>query len=374
MACSSILLFAGNVPGAKRAVLVGVVFLTTGICLTLPLTLSLGSIAPRIFTSDPCLLGAVSSGPMFVLAVVVLLDWIRVPFEGVVKGSGKQLLGAIINLICYWAVALPLGVVLAIVAGLGAIGYWIGLTSGLFLQCVLYTVMLLTMNWKKESDKAWRMAGTEADQPFQESDHELQAQTPAETNPGTYSTMYDAGNSDLVPEETASALFNKSCSSDQDTEPLLSPAEHQLPTKNDPTNALSTKVDITHCQDHETSNLAAVSGVETDDTDALLLLSETEGSSEEENVDYEASMSASDEVEQSPNSIVRIPLRTIVLRVFTLVVMFVLLAVSLVVSQLYVYQSGLGPCLPANSTLLSATANTTTNATNQCISGMQSVA
>lgn len=357
------MLFTGNVQGAKHAVLVGVVFLSIGICLTLPVTLSLSSIAPRIFTSDPCLLNAIFA-PMFVLTVVSSFDWIRIPLEGVARGSGKQLLGSIINLLCYLAIAMPLGIVLTIVAGLGAIGYWIGLTSGGFLQCVLYAVMLLSMNWRKESEKAWRMAGKESEH-SQESDHELQASAApaaAEITTETHSTAFE-GNSDLVLQESASKIHEKSSSSEQNTEPLLLAAEGPSSTGNISTNSLSATV-FTH-YDHENLNLnlAAASDADTDDSDATLLLSETgDESSEAESVVHENCESVNDKVEETAHSTVRIPLQTVVLRVITVVAMFVLLAVSVVVSQLYVYQSSIGPCLPEHSTL-NVTANITHNAT-----------
>ena len=295
---------------------------------------------------------------MFLLVAVSSFDWIRIPLEGVIRGSGKQLLGSIVNLLCYLAIATPLGIVLTIVAGLGATGYWIGLTSGGLLQCVLYTVMLLSMNWRKESEKAWRMAGKESEQ-SQESDHELQASTPAETTAEDHSTTFEE-NSDSVLQGSANI---KSRNSEQDTEPLLLAAEGPSSAGNVPTNSVSATIFTHHDHENLNLNLTAASDTETDDTDATLLLSETgDESSEAESVAFENCKSVNDKVEETAHSTVRIPLRTVTLRVITVVAMFVLLAVSVVVSQLYVYQSSIGPCLPENSTL-NATANITLNGT-----------
>ena len=94
--------------------------------------------------------------------------------QGVLRGTGKQLSGAIINFISFYLIGLPVGTLLAIVAKLGALGMWIGLlipstlqvwTTPLqscdghmtlffcFSQAILYFVIVLTLNWEKESLK-----------------------------------------------------------------------------------------------------------------------------------------------------------------------------------------------------------------------------
>ena len=299
---------------------------------------------------------------MFVLAVISTTDWIRLPLEGVVRGSGKQFLGSIINLFCYLAVALPLGIVLATVAGLGATGYWIGLTSGGLLQCVLYSVMILSMNWKKEAEKAQRVAGKEVEQ-FQESGHELQASAaPSENTTEAHSTHNEEGDSDLALQGSASNVLNNKTdiSSEQDLESLIFAEESVSPTSND-TTSMSSAVVCTR-GDQEDSKLVAASDVEETDSIDALLLPETEESSEADSV--ENSTSASTKIKEPPKSNVRISLPTVFLRVTTLVAMLVLLVVSVTVSQLYVYQSTMGPCLPDNSTQsLNTTANITLNGT-----------
>ena len=115
-------------------------------------------------------------------------------------------------------------------------------------------------------------------------------------------------------------------------------------------------------RDQEDSKLVAASDVEETDSIDALLLPETEESSEADSV--ENSTSASAKIKEPPKSNVRISLPTVFLRATTLVAMLVLLVVSVTVSQLYVYQSTMDPCLPDNSTQsLNATANITLNAT-----------
>jgi len=53
---------------------------------------------------------------------------------GILRGSGRQLLGAVVNFVCYYVVGLPLAIVLALVVHMGALGIWIGLAGGNMLQ------------------------------------------------------------------------------------------------------------------------------------------------------------------------------------------------------------------------------------------------
>ena len=47
--------------------------------------------------------------------------------QGVLRGTGKQLNGAVINFVSFYLIGFPVGTVLAIVAGMGSLGMWIGL-------------------------------------------------------------------------------------------------------------------------------------------------------------------------------------------------------------------------------------------------------
>ena len=62
----------------------------------------------------------------------------QVTISGVLRGSGRQYVGAITNFVCYNVIGLPLGVVLAFKASMGTIGLWTGLAVGNIIQvCVV---------------------------------------------------------------------------------------------------------------------------------------------------------------------------------------------------------------------------------------------
>ena len=59
---------------------------------------------------------------------------VQAMIQGVLKGTGKQMSGAVLNFVAYYVVGFPVGVVLAVVVGMGTLGMWIGLLLGSVLQ------------------------------------------------------------------------------------------------------------------------------------------------------------------------------------------------------------------------------------------------
>ena len=54
--------------------------------------------------------------------------------QGVLKGTGRQVSGAVFNFVAFYVVGFPVGVVLAVVVGMGTLGMWIGLLLASFFQ------------------------------------------------------------------------------------------------------------------------------------------------------------------------------------------------------------------------------------------------
>eukprot|EP00850_Spirogloea_muscicola_P003611 SM000014S00399 [mRNA] locus=s14:1142220:1143346:- [translate_table: standard] len=79
---------------------------------------------------------------------------------GVARGCGWQHIAAWVNLIAYYAVALPVGAALAFRADLGIVGLWIGLTAAMFTQFVAFAVVTATTDWIAQSRVAIERVGT----------------------------------------------------------------------------------------------------------------------------------------------------------------------------------------------------------------------
>jgi len=73
---------------------------------------------------------------------------------GVLRGQGRQHLGAAFNLLAYYVLALPLGITLAFRAGYGLQGLWIGQVFALFVVGTCeYGVVWLGTDWEHEVRK-----------------------------------------------------------------------------------------------------------------------------------------------------------------------------------------------------------------------------
>ncbi len=73
---------------------------------------------------------------------------------GVLRGSGRQVFGAAVNFVAYFVVGLPVGIVLALVGGLGTMGIWLGLTGGNMLQALVYLAVVWRTDWERQARRA----------------------------------------------------------------------------------------------------------------------------------------------------------------------------------------------------------------------------
>lgn len=84
------------------------------------------------FTSDPGVL-QIGASLLFVAAIFQLFDGVQGVATGVLRGLGDTRTPMLWNLLGHWFVGLPLGYLLCFQLGLGVIGLWWGLSSGLMI-------------------------------------------------------------------------------------------------------------------------------------------------------------------------------------------------------------------------------------------------
>jgi MATE family multidrug resistance protein len=110
------------------AILFGVAFMACAAAafLLIPRTL-IGA-----FTSDPAVL-SVGVSLLFVGAIFQLFDGIQGVATGVLRGLGDTRTPMLWNLAGHWFIGLPLGYTLCFVTGLGVVGLWWGLSTGLII-------------------------------------------------------------------------------------------------------------------------------------------------------------------------------------------------------------------------------------------------
>lgn len=102
-----------------------------------------------MFTNDPTVI-ATSMTVLPLLSLLVFCDGINSVVSGVLRGSGRQMLGAITNFWGYFIVGLPLAAYLAFKVDMGIHGLWWGVIAGACVQAVVLVSMLLRWDWGKE--------------------------------------------------------------------------------------------------------------------------------------------------------------------------------------------------------------------------------
>uniref|UniRef100_A0A671TNU0 Multidrug and toxin extrusion protein n=1 Tax=Sparus aurata TaxID=8175 RepID=A0A671TNU0_SPAAU len=97
---------------------------------------------------------AVSVSVCLSIAIGSLKDHISyAALGGVVRGAGKQKVGAICNIVGYYGIGFPIGVSLMFAAKLGIKGLWTGLFTCVFLQCTFLLFYVTRLNWKTVTDE-----------------------------------------------------------------------------------------------------------------------------------------------------------------------------------------------------------------------------
>uniref|UniRef100_A0A2K6BWG1 Multidrug and toxin extrusion protein n=1 Tax=Macaca nemestrina TaxID=9545 RepID=A0A2K6BWG1_MACNE len=82
---------------------------------------------------------------------------------GVLRGSGNQKVGAIVNTVGYYVVGLPIGITLMFATKLGVMGLWSGIIICTVFQAVCFLGFIIQLNWKKACQQAQVHANLKAD-------------------------------------------------------------------------------------------------------------------------------------------------------------------------------------------------------------------
>ncbi|CAH6786221.1 multidrug and toxin extrusion protein 2 [Phodopus roborovskii] len=149
---------AGNAEQARCSCTT--VLLCAGVCALLVgiLLAALKDVVAYIFTNDKDIISLVSR-VMPIFAPFHLFDALAGTCGGVLRGTGKQKIGAILNAIGYYGFGFPIGVSLMFAAKLGIIGLWSGLVVCVFSQALSYLIYIMRTNWKRVAEQAQVRAG-----------------------------------------------------------------------------------------------------------------------------------------------------------------------------------------------------------------------
>uniref|UniRef100_A0A7N6B9K6 Multidrug and toxin extrusion protein n=1 Tax=Anabas testudineus TaxID=64144 RepID=A0A7N6B9K6_ANATE len=80
---------------------------------------------------------------------------------GVLRGAGKQFVGALCNLVGFYLIGFPIGVSLMFAANMGIVGLWTGLIICVSLQAIFFIAFLCKLDWTKAAEEALVRAGVQ---------------------------------------------------------------------------------------------------------------------------------------------------------------------------------------------------------------------
>ncbi|OTA88323.1 hypothetical protein M434DRAFT_374811 [Hypoxylon sp. CO27-5] len=137
---------------ARRAAHCAAILSTILGAVILTILMSTKNVFGRIFNDDDRVVRLVADVMPFV-ALFQIADGLNGSCGGVLRGMGRQWVGALVNLISYYGGALPAGIYLAF-NGWGLQGLWIGQCVALYLVGILEWVIVGLSKWDKEVRRA----------------------------------------------------------------------------------------------------------------------------------------------------------------------------------------------------------------------------
>ncbi|KAM8956073.1 multidrug and toxin extrusion protein 1 [Lycaon pictus] len=144
---------AGNIEQAKKSS--AVALLVTGFFAVTFCVVMLGckDLVGFIFTTDREIIVLVAQ-VIPISAVSHLFESLACTSGGILRGTGNQKVGAIVNAIGYYVIGLPVGISLMFATKLGVIGLWSGIIICAITQSLCFLGFILRLNWKKACEEA----------------------------------------------------------------------------------------------------------------------------------------------------------------------------------------------------------------------------
>ncbi|KAL7405394.1 hypothetical protein ABVT39_028376 [Epinephelus coioides] len=146
-----------------------------------------------IFTSEQDIIQRVAD-VMLIFGFMHICDATAGVAAGALRGTGKQLIGALCDLVGFYFIGFPIGVSLMFAANMGIVGLWTGLAIGVSLQVVVFVTFLCKLDWEKAAEEALVRAGvkiTEEKEMVELEDTDLKQEGDADLE------VYDSGHSRL---------------------------------------------------------------------------------------------------------------------------------------------------------------------------------
>ncbi|KAL9975274.1 hypothetical protein ACROYT_G012423 [Oculina patagonica] len=152
---------AGNAQAAKKTVKVALLLVVCIELVVFAVFFGLQETTGRLFTDNRDVLSLYKK-TIRLMSAFFFFDGIQGVCSGIVRGSGRQMIGVLINFISFCCFGLPLGISLMYLVFHDVTGLWIGLFCGVSLQSFLYVILLWRTDWEKQGQLAQQRTGVKS--------------------------------------------------------------------------------------------------------------------------------------------------------------------------------------------------------------------
>ena len=113
---------------------------------------------PKLFMADKWVIDKCST--LYTLVgITAFMDSFQAVCSGILRGCGRQRIGAGVNLVGFYVIGLPIGLALMLKTRYGVEGFWIGTVLGATFRAVVLNIVVAFTNWELESEQAKVRAG-----------------------------------------------------------------------------------------------------------------------------------------------------------------------------------------------------------------------
>ncbi|KAJ5629040.1 hypothetical protein N7490_011268 [Penicillium lividum] len=114
---------------------------------------SLRSYIPRLFSSDDEVVELVAQ-VLPLCAAFQLFDALAANCNGILRGLGRQEIGGYIQLVCYYAIAMPISMGTTFWLDWGVMGLWTGVALALLLVSAIEAIFITRISWEHSVEEA----------------------------------------------------------------------------------------------------------------------------------------------------------------------------------------------------------------------------
>ncbi|KAI5072435.1 hypothetical protein GOP47_0012541 [Adiantum capillus-veneris] len=111
----------------------------------------------RFFTKDVKVLKSVAQ-LLPIMAIIELANFPQNVACGVLRGSARPTMGALINLGTFYVIGIPLAILLGFKYGMGLLGLWIGLATAAATTAILTVTVVLHTDWRIQTSRAYKLS------------------------------------------------------------------------------------------------------------------------------------------------------------------------------------------------------------------------